>query len=92
MAEAFFRKYASDSYDVISAGTDHTSQINPLAIEAMREIGIDISNQKPKEMSENMIRNATKIINIGCMDKNFFPTLFINKIVDWGIETLKENQ
>jgi arsenate reductase (thioredoxin) len=55
----------------------------------MREIGIDISNQKLKEMTENMIRNATKIINIGCMDKNFCPTLFINKIVDWRIEDPK---
>ncbi len=35
----------------------------------MKEIGIDISNQKPKEMIEDMIRNATKIINMGCMDE-----------------------
>jgi hypothetical protein len=37
----------------------------------MREIGIDIGTQKPKEPSEEMIKNADKIINIGCMDKNF---------------------
>jgi arsenate reductase len=55
----------------------------------MKEIGIDISNQKPKEMTENMIRNATKIINMGCMDKNFCPSFFINKVVDWGIEDPK---
>ncbi len=55
----------------------------------MKDVGIDISNQKPKEMTEDMIRNATKIINMGCMDKNFCPTLFIHKVVDWGIEDPK---
>ncbi|MBA3977813.1 MAG: arsenate reductase ArsC [Nitrosopumilus sp.] len=86
MAEGFFRKYAQDDYEPISAGTIPKSQINPLAAEAMREIGIDISNQKPKELSEEMIRNAYKIINMGCMDKNFCPTLFVPKVLDWGIE------
>ncbi|MER5176451.1 MAG: arsenate reductase ArsC [Candidatus Nitrosocosmicus sp.] len=89
MAEAFFRKYAPDSYQSVSARTHHTSQITPLAFEAMKQVGISISNQKPKEMTEDMIRNATKIINMGCMDKNFCPTLFIHKVVDWGIEDPK---
>ncbi len=89
MAEAFFRKYAPDDYDTASAGTKHISEINPVAIKAMSHIGIDISKQKPKELSEDMIRNATKIINMGCMDKDFCPTMFINKVEDWGIEDPK---
>ncbi len=89
MAEAFFRKYAPDGYEAVSAGTKHTSEINPVAIKAMSQIGIDISKQKPKELTEDMIKNATKIINMGCMDKGFCPTLFINKVVDWGIEDPK---
>ena len=40
-------------------------------------------------MTEDMIRNATKIINMGCMDKGFCPTLFIPKLVDWSIEDPK---
>ncbi len=55
----------------------------------MKEVGIDISKQKPKEMTEDMIRNATKIINMGCMDKNFCPTLFIPKVSEWNIEDPK---
>ncbi len=55
----------------------------------MREIGIDIGTQKLKEISEEMIRNADKIINMGCMDKNFCPTLFVPKVLDWGIEDPK---
>ena len=37
-----------------------------------------------------MIRNSDKIINMGCMDKNFCPTLFIPKVIDWGIEDPKD--
>jgi arsenate reductase len=63
--EAFIRKYAPNAnYEEISAGTRHASQINPLAVQVMKEVGIDISNQKSKEMTEDMIRNATKIINL----------------------------
>ncbi len=51
MAEAFFKKYAPDNYEATSAGTHHTSQINPLAVQIMKEVGLDISNQKPKEMT-----------------------------------------
>ena len=89
MAEAFFKKYTPDDYEASSAGTRHTSQINPLAVEAIEEVGIDISKQKPKEMTKDMIRNATKIINMGCMDTNFCPTLFIPKVSDWGIDDPK---
>ncbi len=89
MAKGFFRKHAPEYYEPTSAGTIPKSQINPLAAEVMREIGIDISNQKPKELSEEMIRNAYKIINMGCMDKNFCPTLFVPKVLDWGIEDPK---
>ena len=80
MAEAFFRKYAPDSYKAISAGTRHTFQINPLAVMAMSQIGIDISNQKPKEMTKDMIKKATKIINMGCMEKNFCPTYSLTRL------------
>lgn len=90
MAEAFFRKYAPDSYETVSAGTKHTTEINPVAIKAMSQIGLDISKQKPKEMTEDMIINSVKIVKMGCMDKNFCPTLFIPKVVDWGIEDPKE--
>ena len=89
MAEAFFRKYASDTFESTSAGTHHISQINPLVGQAMKEVGIDITNQKPKEITEDMIKNATKIISMGCMDKNFCPTFFIDQVVDWGIEDPK---
>jgi arsenate reductase (thioredoxin) len=56
----------------------------------MNEVGIDISKQKSKDLSEDIIRNSDKIINMGCMDNNFCPTLFIPKVIDWGIEDPKD--
>ncbi|HZA63530.1 MAG TPA: arsenate reductase ArsC [Nitrososphaeraceae archaeon] len=89
MAEGFFRKYAPRGYMTLSAGTKPSGDINPLAIEVMKEIGIDISNQKSKDITEDMMRNSTKIVNMGCMDKSFCPTLFIPNVIDWGIEDPK---
>ena len=90
MAEGFFSKYAPEGFETMSAGTKPTSHINPLAIQAMNEIGIDISKQKSKDLTEDMMRNSDKIINMGCMDKNFCPALFIPKLIDWGIEDPKD--
>jgi hypothetical protein len=59
MAEGFFRKYAPKNYIPISAGTRPVSNVNPLAIEVMREIGIDISEQKPKILTEDAIKESS---------------------------------
>jgi arsenate reductase len=55
----------------------------------MNKIGIDIFNQKSKDPTEDMIRNSDKVINMGCMEKRFCPTLFIPKVIEWGIEDPK---
>jgi arsenate reductase (thioredoxin) len=90
MAEGFFnQKYAPKGYRAISAGTRPVSQINPLAIEVMKEIGIDISSQKSKIITEDMIKSSEKSVNMGCIDKTECPMLFINNVVDWEIEDPK---
>ena len=89
MAEGFFRKYAPRGYVTLSAGTKPSGEINPLAVEVMKELGIDISNQKSKEITEDMMRDSEKIVNMGCMDNSFCPTLFLPHVIDWGIEDPK---
>jgi protein-tyrosine-phosphatase len=86
MAEGFFRKYASKDYEPISAGTRPASEINSVAIEVMKEVGIDISTQRPKYITKDMMRNSTKIVNMGCMEKDWCPTMFVPNLIDWGIE------
>jgi arsenate reductase (thioredoxin) len=90
MAEGFFKKYAPECYEGTSAGTVPTSQINPDAVDVMKEVGIDISKQKPKDLTEDMMRNATTIINMGCMDDKYCPASFVPKVIDWGIEDPKD--
>jgi arsenate reductase (thioredoxin) len=52
----------------------------------MKEVGIDISKQRPKDITEDMMRNSSKIVNMGYMDKDWCPTVFIHNLLDWGIE------
>jgi arsenate reductase (thioredoxin) len=85
----FFRNYAPEGYGSVSAGTKPTSQINPMVVRAMDEIGVDIKLQKPKDITEDMMRNPAKIVNMGCIDKLFCPTLFIPNLIDWRIEDPK---
>lgn len=85
IAEGFFKKYVTSGYQPISAGTQPVSEINPFAIEVMKEVGIDISRQIPKVISEDMIQQSTKIVNMGCMNKESCPTLFLNNVIDWEI-------
>lgn len=85
MAEGFFRKYAPMEYVPLSAGTTPTEKINPLAIQAMKEIGIDIADQKPKVLTDEMIRKSSKIVNMGCMDRQSCPALFVNNMIEWSI-------
>lgn len=92
MAEGFFKKYAPREYEGLSAGTKPVSEINPLAVEVMREVDIDITGQKSKEITEDMIRNSSKIVNMGCMDKESCPTLFLQNLLDWNIEDPKDKQ
>jgi protein-tyrosine-phosphatase len=89
MAEGFFRKYAPAGYKAVSAGTKPASQINPLAVEAMKEVGVDIAGQKSKIITGEMIIASTLAVNMGCMDQKECPLLFLNNPIDWGIEDPK---
>jgi protein-tyrosine-phosphatase len=89
MAEGFFRKYAPKGYLTVSAGTKPSREIKPIVIQVMRELGIDISKQKAKIITEDMIKNSSVRVNMGCMDKESCPTLFIHNLLEWVIEDPK---
>lgn len=89
MAEGFFKKYAPSRFKTASAGTKPAYQLNPIVVEAMKEVGIDISKQKSKELTDEMIRDSYKVVNMGCMDKNFCPTIFVPKVIEWNLEDPK---
>ncbi len=87
MAEGFLRKYAP-KLNVTSAGTQPKSELNPYVVKVMEEIGIDITNQKPKELTNEMISESVTV-NMGCMDKESCPALFVKDVVDWNISDPK---
>jgi len=89
MAEGFFNKYAPKGYRGASAGTKPAEEINPLVIQAMKEIGIDISNQRSKVITDEMIRDSTRAINMGCLDSSECPMLFLDNPLDWSIHDPK---
>ena len=88
MAEAFFRKYAKN-LKVTSAGTKPISQLNPVVVEAMSEIGINLKSQNPKNISNDLIQNSKTRVNMGCMDKESCPALFVDDVVNWNISDPK---
>ena len=83
MAEGFLRAYAPQ-LDVTSAGTQPKSKIHPVVVQVMKEIGIDITQQKPKELTNQMIEQSITV-NMGCMDRKSCPSLFVKDVVDWKI-------
>ena len=89
MAEGFFRKFSSEKYEPISAGTKPIGEINPLVVQVMKEVGVDISNQKPKILSDGMIKQSKRIVNMGCMDGESCPALFVRNLIDWNIKDPK---
>lgn len=90
MAEGFFRKYApAGYYSAVSAGTKPAGQVNPVAMEAMKEVGIDIGAQRSKIITDEMIRDSVKAVNMGCVDRTECPVLFLSKPADWSIEDPK---
>ena len=90
MAEAFFRKFTENRFNVISAGTIPSKELNPIVVQVMKEIGIDMNSQNPKMLSESMISNSFKTVNMGCMDKESCPTLFEKDVIEWNISDPKE--
>ena len=89
MAEAFFKKYLPSGFQPISAGTKPAARVNPIVIQAMKEVGIDIENNSPQNISQQMINEAEIAVNMGCMDKESCPVLFLKNAEDWQIQDPK---
>ena len=90
IAEAFFRKFTPNRFGVSSAGTTPSSRLNPIVVQVMSEIGIDVTKQIPKLLSDSMIKNSFKTISMGCMGKESCPSLFVKDVLDWNISDPKE--
>ncbi|MDQ3531171.1 MAG: arsenate reductase ArsC [Actinomycetota bacterium] len=68
MAAGWLQQLAGDRIEVFSGGSDPASEINPSAIQAMGEVGIDIANEYPKPWTDEVMRAADVIVTMGCGD------------------------
>ncbi len=84
MAAGYLRHLGGDSVEVLSAGSAPKDQINPVAVEAMAEEGIDIAGQEPKVLTTDAVRVSDAVITMGCGDAcPIFPG---KRYEDWELE------
>jgi len=89
MAEAFAKKYGNDKFIVSSAGNKPADKVNPVVVEALKEKGIDISMNKPKLLTFQVVNEADLIVTMGCNDQGICPGPFFKPTVDWKLEDPK---
>jgi len=84
MAAGYLRHLAGDRIEVRSAGSIPADQINPIAVEAMLEEGIDIRGEAPKVLTTDSVRASDVVITMGCGDAcPFFPG---KRYEDWKLD------
>jgi protein-tyrosine-phosphatase len=83
MAAGYLQHLAGDRVQVLSAGTEPKDQVNPSAIAAMAEEGIDIANSTPKVLTTESVKGSDYVITMGCGDAcPFFPG---KTYLDWPL-------
>ncbi len=84
MAAGFMRELGQGRVEVLSAGSAPKDSINPIAVEAMAEIGIDIANNTPKVLTNEAVEESDAVITMGCGDVcPFYPG---KRYEDWVLD------
>ena len=84
MAAAFLTHLAGNKVEVRSAGSAPADSINPAVVEALKEVGIDISHEQPKVLTTSAVEQSDVVITMGCGDAcPFFPG---KRYLDWVLE------
>ncbi|WP_314175301.1 arsenate reductase ArsC [Streptomyces winkii] len=84
MAAGFLSHLAGDQVDVRSAGSLPAEDVNPAAVEAMKEVGIDISDSRPKVLTTDAVRASDYVITMGCGDA--CPVFPGKRYLDWELD------
>ena len=84
MALGFFRALAGDRATAWSGGSEPADQVNPVAVAAMAEVGIDISGAQPQRWTVDGLRTADVVITMGCGDT--CPVLPGVRVEDWPLD------
>jgi arsenate reductase (thioredoxin) len=83
MSEALFEQAAVGRHRARSAGTEPAEQVNPVVVEAMRELGIDIADRVPQRLTDDLARWADVVVTMGCGDS--CPFIPGRRYIDWDL-------
>ena len=84
MAAGWLQHLAGDRVDVLSAGSQPADRINPVAVEAMAEVGIDITSGTPKVLTTEAVQESDVVVTMGCGDEcPYFPG---KRYEDWELD------
>ncbi len=84
MAAGFLQHLGNGRIEVLSAGSEPTDRVNPVAVDAMAEVGIDIAAATPKALTADAVRVSDVVVTMGCGDAcPFFPG---TRYEDWELD------
>jgi len=84
MAAGFMRHLAGGRVEVFSGGSEPAAQVNPVAVEAMAEVGVDISGDAPQLWADAEVRAADVVVTMGCGD--VCPVYPGKRYLDWELD------
>jgi arsenate reductase (thioredoxin) len=83
MSQALFEQAANGDHHARSAGTEPADRINPVVVEAMREVDIDIADHAPQKLTDDLARWADIVVTMGCGDA--CPYIPGRRYIDWEL-------
>ena len=84
MAAGFLRQMAGDRVEVLSAGSEPADQVNPVAVRAMAEVGVDLAAERPRVLTTGAVEVSDVVVTMGCGDAcPFYPG---KRYEDWQLE------
>lgn len=87
MAAGFARSLSHGTVNIFSGGSEPAEHVNPVAVEVMREVGIDISHYQPQRFTDELLHEVDVVVTMGCGDT--CPYIPGKKYVDWPLDDPK---
>lgn len=86
MAAAFARRLRPEGIRILCGGTRPAERVHPVVVAAMREVGIDLSRERPKVITREEILESDIVVTMGCASGDVCPATFRGDAVDWSLE------
>jgi len=83
MSQALFERAADGRHEALSAGTTPGERVHPEVVEAMRELGIELSDRKPRGLDQELAEWADVVVTMGCGDE--CPYIPGKRYIDWDL-------